>query len=131
MPEMSTVDLTPIVTTALEFIAVVFGAAATWALRLLMRKLRLSADNEVRLYLEAALQAGLGAGLAKARNMATDTPKIELKSAVVAEAANYAIARVPDALKRFGLTDDAVREMVLARLERAAGVDPTPVPPSP
>lgn len=111
------VSLAPAIDAVLAALAALLLALGTFAIQRLLGWLKLSQDEKVRAYLEDALQNGIA--FARARVSSRAVGSIDVKSAVVAEAANYAIARVPDALKRFGIDQDGVRDLVQARLGRA------------
>ena len=74
------------------------------------------ADNQVRVYINEALERGLGWAREKARQEGADFATIEVRSQAIADAANYAIERVPDAVKHFKLDETRVRQMIEARL---------------
>ena len=110
------VDLSPILNVAIDLLAVVLMALGTWALAKLGRKLGLEADDQVRLYLNDALERGIGWAKEKATRDAQDLARVEVRNKAVAEAVNYVIERVPDALKHFELDEQRVKKLVEARL---------------
>lgn len=66
--------------------------------------------------LDQALRAGAAWGLAKAREHAAGRAGVDVKNAAVAHALRYVLDATPDAIRKFGLTPDRVRELVEARL---------------
>ncbi|PWR17691.1 hypothetical protein [Zavarzinia aquatilis] len=112
----TTVDFAPVITPVIEALFGVVAGLAGWAIRHLTVWLKLKQDSEVRRYLEDTCYAGIA--LVRARSDAALTGKLsfDTKSAMVAEVAQYLIDRVPGALKRFGLSDDALKNYVLARI---------------
>ena len=70
----------------------------------------------MRVYLNDAIDRGIGYATEQARRKSADFDHVEVRSAAAAEAANYVIQRVPDAVKRFGLGPVDIRRMVEARL---------------
>ncbi len=110
------IDLTPILDVGIDFLAVVLMALGTWALAKLGRKFGLEADDQVRIYLNEALERGVGWAKEQARNRADDFARIEVRNQAVAEAANYVIERVPSAIRHFGLDRARVEKLIEARL---------------
>jgi hypothetical protein len=49
--------------------------------------------------------------------------KFDLKSAALAEAVNYVVQAVPDAIRHFGITPEAVAEKLQAKLPQVSGVN--------
>lgn len=122
----TTIDLTPIVaavTTALATVATVIGRAAVRALvDYLEQKTRLELDAHTREYLDRALERAVSYGVVQAERLAADTaPAVDLHNAAIAAGVQYAVSRVPDALRHFGITDDRLRDMVEARMQQLFG----------
>lgn len=82
--------------------------------------LRLRADDQVRVYLQAVLERAIQFAEGEARRRlpaATAAGAVQqLAEATTEIAAGYVRDRVPDALKRFGVTDRGLAEMIQARL---------------
>lgn len=97
-------------------VATVLTVVAGWLATKVAGWLNLKSDQEVRTYLEWALQQAIAYGKAKVPNSLA----IDAKSEIVAGAANYAINAVPDALKRFGIDEAGLKRMIEARLDGAA-----------
>ena len=55
----------------------------------------------------------------QARKRSEDIAHIEVRSKLVAEASNYVIERVPDAIARFGLDRERIEKLVESRLAGA------------
>lgn len=114
------VDVQPIIDAVVGALAALLLAVGTWAAKMLGDRLGLAKDSEVRGYLETAIQSGIGWGKEKALALGhKDFAKIDVRNQVVAAAVSYVVKATPDALRRFGLTDDRLRELVLARLPAA------------
>lgn len=107
------IDLRPLLDAVWPLIVAVVTAIVGILARKLLSWLNLSEDRMVREYLEVAIVNGLE--LARQR-LGTVTPGVTTKSQVVAEASNYVVARVPDALKRFDITEATLKRLVEARL---------------
>lgn len=110
------IDFTPIIDVGIDVLALILMAIGTWALAKLGRKFGLEADDQVRVYLGEALVGGIGWAKEQARKRSQDIARIEVRSRLVAEASNYVIERVPDAVNRFGLDRDRIEKLVEARL---------------
>lgn len=107
------IDLRPLLDAVWPLIVAVVTAIIGIVARKVLSWLNLSEDRMVREYLEVAIVNGLE--LARQR-LGTVTPGVTTKSQVVAEASNYVVARVPDALKRFDITEASLKRLVEARL---------------
>lgn len=98
--------------------------AATWAAKRAADWLKLSSDDRVRAYLMDVVENAVAWAEFEARTriaeaLADDAPvdaKEAAKEDVVDLAAGYISARVPDALKHFGITPDGLRQIVQTRL---------------
>ena len=110
------IDLSPIINVGIDVISFVLMALGTWAVARLGKKLGLDADDQVRVYLDEALNRGIGWAREKAKAKAKDMATVEVRSEIVAEAVKYALERVPDAVKHFNLDEQHVRKLVEARL---------------
>lgn len=104
-------------------LSVVFLALAGVIAARIQKKWGIEVDKKT---IETAVQAGLH--LAQSKVATSDITKIEVQSKIVADAANYAIAHVPDALKNMGVdvSTDAgkasLQEKIEARLAPAVMV---------
>lgn len=115
------IDLRPLLDAVWPLIVVVVTAIVSILARKVLSWLNLSEDKMVREYLEVAL----GNGLELARQRIGASPlTLTTKHQVIAEASDYVIARVPDALKRFDITEPALKRLVEARI---AAIEPLPV----
>lgn len=102
----------------LQILAAGVLALGGYAIQRLAAWLRLREDSEVRAYLNQALDRAVELALAEARGRLPTYSRIahpEINVAVE-RAAEYVAARVPDALRRFGVERPALRDMVSARL---------------
>ena len=110
------IDLTPVLGLVIDLLAAVLMALGGWALTKMGRKFGLEADDQVRVYLGEALAAGIGWAKEQARTRSEDIAHIEVRSRLVAEASQYVIERVPDALDHFGLDAARIEKLIEARL---------------
>jgi allantoicase len=110
------IDLTPILAIIIDLLAAALMALGGWALAKMGRKFGLEADDQVRIYLGEALAGGIGWAKEQARKRGDDFAIIEVRSRLVAEAGQYVIERVPDAVERFGLNPARIERLIEARL---------------
>jgi hypothetical protein len=106
---------------ATSFIFAALGTVIVWAAGLVVKKLKLENDSEIRFYLEQAIHAGLAWALRKAQVAVSEVKDPRVESQIVADAANYIADRVPDALAHFGITPESLAEMIRARLPQHDG----------
>jgi len=114
------------------------GHLAVSALKgFLEKKTGLDLDSAVRSYLDPAIDKAVAYGQLKVTQLATDKATVDVHNETVAQAVNYLLARVPEALDHFGIDEASLKQMVEARLGSWLGivVDPTnpaaPVTPVP
>ena len=103
----------------LAVVSVVATAIVGWLAELLRRKFNLDIDAAHREALQTALTNGAGLLIGKAGS-AIAGKKLDLKSAALAEAVNYVLQAVPDAIRYFGITPEAVAEKLQAKLPQVA-----------
>ena len=84
------------------------------------KKAGFEVDDKIRGYLEAALYSAVEWAEKKALAEARDFDDPSVKSKVLADAANYALETVPDALEHFGISGNRLEKMLEARLVKAA-----------
>lgn len=110
----------PLVAYAVELAMAALLTLAAWLARRVAGWLRLKEDGEVRSYLDSALIHALEwareRALAEGRNLSD----IKVRAELVELAADYVLPKVPDALRRFGVTPGALTDMLTARLGEVA-----------
>jgi hypothetical protein len=79
--------------------------------------LKAKRDGELGQILDKALGMGIAFAMSKLDALETGRLRLEVKSELAAEAANYALAHVPQAVKALGLDGDHLRRMIEARLQ--------------
>ncbi len=99
----------------LAVVSVVATAIVGWLAELLRRKFNLDIDAAHREALQTALVNAAGLLIGKAGS-AFSARKLDVKSAALAEAVNYVITAVPDAIRHFGITPEALAEKIQAKL---------------
>lgn len=103
-------------------VSVLATAIVGWLAELLRRKFNLDIDAAHCDALQTALMNGAGLLIGKAGS-ALAGKKLDLKSAVLAEAVNYVLQAVPDAIRHFGITPEAVAEKLQAKLPQVSNSD--------
>lgn len=116
--ETTILDLTQFAPFVLEILAGVLLGVLIWAGKKLANKLGVDADNEIRQYFTQAIQSSIAFGKEKAKEKldSTDWSSVEVKNETLAKATEYLNKHVPDAIKKFKLSEEEVKELVLARL---------------
>ena len=112
---MIEVDLSPLISAAVEVVTLVLLAVGAIAIRRLAAWLRLREDDEVRAYLETALRNGIDFAMRRLEERSSDL-KLETKSETIAEATRYVVEQVPEAVKRLKLDQAAIERAIEARL---------------
>jgi hypothetical protein len=100
----------------LQIVAAAVLVLGGFAVRALTVWLNLRADDQVRAYLQQALDRAVEYGLAEARGRVAAGPA---RNNIAAELArDYAQQRVPDALARFGIDTAGLDQLIRARLPK-------------
>lgn len=130
MDPATTVDLAPVIEPLLQAAGVLLAGVLMWAAKRGADyfKVQLTADH--RAVLQDAIDRGVSFGVGKAKKQLEGGVRIDVKHEAAAMAANYVLARTPDALKHFGVTRESLVEMVMSRLEdrEERGQLPAPAP---
>jgi hypothetical protein len=114
-------DLQPILDVTIQFLSVALMALGGWAIKHFGDRMKLAKDDQIRGYLDVALTNGIRWGADQVAVKSKGWSTIQVRNEVIAHAAGFAIAQVPDALKRFGLDDPAtLRRLIEARLPGVA-----------
>lgn len=116
-PTNLVVDLSPVLQLTIELLGAVVLALAGWAVTKFGKKLGLENDAKIRQYLDEAIKNGVAFAEQKLKEQAGKIDEVDVKNAKVAEAANYVIKAVPDAIKHFGVTPEKLADLVTARLK--------------
>jgi len=106
----------------LAVVSVIATAIVGWLAELLRRKFNLDIDASHRDALQTAPTNGAGLLLGKIGGAASGR-KLDLKSVVLAEAVNYVLQAVPDAIRHFGITPESLAEKILAKLPQLQSAD--------
>lgn len=120
----TSVDMGPLASLAIEYLAPValtlLTGLAAWAFKLFRQKTGWQIDGQVGMIVDIGLQKGVDFAAAQLKDRAAGGIPIAFKNSAIAIAANYAIEKLPGALRHFGITDSTdarLAEMIEARLE--------------
>lgn len=116
----SFVDLAPAVQVLLQMLAGLLLAVGTWGVKRISDRFGIEVDDKIRGYLMSAVSGAVGFGIRKAKALIEEKPgwtRIQVENAIVASAASYILSKVPDAVKRFNLTEEDIRDLILAKLD--------------
>lgn len=116
--EQFAVDLSPILTVVVQLAAALVLGVGTWALKKWGKKLGVEEDSKVREYVNQALENGVRYAAAKAQAAGQDLARVEVKNKMVADALNYVVPKVPDGLKKLGITEQAAKDILTAKIQR-------------
>lgn len=119
---VSTIDLSPILTPALQLGGLILTGIASWALTLVAAHFKVSTNSALFQNLLSAIDRGISYGQQVAQTKADALGKITTQNAVVAEAANYVVSKMPSTMAALGITQAHVADLVLAKLP----ANPTP-----
>ncbi len=106
----------------LALVSVLATAIVGWLAELLRRKFSLDIDAAHRDALQTALTNAAGLLIGKAGSSLRGRT-LDLKSVALAEAVNYVLRAVPDAIRYFGITPEAVAEKLQAKLPQVSSRD--------
>jgi len=104
----------------------VLTALASFVAARIVALLKVKRDGELGRILDKALGMGISFAMSRLEAVEGRYRTLEVKSELVASAANYALAQVPETVKALGLDAAAVVRMIEARLGTDAGQDGTP-----
>lgn len=108
-----------------ELVGVLAAAIVAWLASIVRSKFNLDIEQRHRDALQTAIKNAAGLVLARIENKAS-AASITISNPLLAAGAKYALDAVPDAIKFFGLSPEAVAEKVKAQL----GLLTAPTPPA-
>lgn len=128
----TTVSFQPLIDALLPYVAALLGLLGTaliaWVGTILKKYTGIAMDQSSRDALHKALETGVNLALSKAEPIAGKL-SVDTKNAAIATALTYAETSVPGAISHFGLTPDALRNMLAAKLNIADPGTPS-IPPT-
>lgn len=92
------------------------AAAGGYVLTRVLRLVGVQLDAGHRAAIEQGLERAIGYAANKVPDIVKVEPTLDVKSVLIAEAANYALEHIPDALSHFGITPERLNDMIEARL---------------
>ncbi|PZU89088.1 MAG: hypothetical protein DI527_16270 [Chelatococcus sp.] len=114
------VDVAPIVDGFFSYVSAALSAVVALAIGFISARLYswlgINIEARHREALHSAIMTGANAALARVADL-IGGKAVDVKSTAVAEAVNYVLGAVPDAVKFFGLTEAKLSEMVAAKLQ--------------
>lgn len=116
---MQIIDLAALQPLVNELVLGVLTALASFAVAKVVALLKVKRDGELGRILDKALGMGIAFAMSRIEAAEDKVRTVEVKSELVASAANYALAHVPEAVKALGLDGAALVRMVEARLQVA------------
>lgn len=123
------VNYWPIIEWALGIVGTVAIAMGGVAVRAIAKaakdRVGIEIDDATRAMVLNAIEGGVDIGIAKAKDIARDKGlgSYATQNAILATAANYAVAQVPDGLKRLGIDEDGAARIAQRFLAARLGVD--------
>ncbi|WP_420411588.1 inadl protein [Roseibium sp.] len=116
----TTVDFSPVIEQVIGGVFSVVGVAAVWllnkALDAFKERTGIELDDQYARRLDGALWNAINYGQVKAQETLAKHGKIDIRNELLANAINYAMESVPDALKHFDISQDRLLDMLEARL---------------
>lgn len=117
MDPATTIDLAPVIEPILQVAGVLLAGVLMWGAKKGADFFKIKLSDSHRAVLQDAIDRGVSFGVGKAKKQLEGGVRIDVKHEAVAMAANYVLARTPDALNHFGVTRESLVEMVMSRLE--------------
>ena len=127
----TTLDLTPLMSQGVNLAATLLSLVALWVGAKVRSYLGIRADNALGRRLDAVLLRAIEFGQARIEGAVKGKPvTVEVGSAVVKEALDFASRAAPDTLAHFGISQRRLAEMLWARLPGVEGEIPESVLPA-
>lgn len=115
------IDFTPIIQYVLPVVLLVLTGVAVWlgsaAINYFQAKTGVTLGADARGLINDAIQRGIKFAEAQINEQVSRLdPKVTVSHPIVAQASNYVIQAVPDALVKAGVTQEALAQKILAEL---------------
>tara|TARA_R110000868_G_scaffold40543_4_gene139800 strand:- start:9794 stop:10180 length:387 start_codon:yes stop_codon:yes gene_type:complete len=117
--DMTMIDLGTLMPMLSEMLLAVLTALASFAVAKLCQWLKAKRDGELGAILDKALGMGIAFAMSRLTDWTAGRMSVDVKSELAADAANYALAHVPEAVKALGLDGEHLTRMIEARLQVA------------
>jgi len=108
-----------------EVLSLVLLAILGWLAMWIKRKFGLDIEETHRKALHSAILTGIGRAASRYGSGLTNI-RVDVDSPLVADAVNYVLRSVPDAVKKLGATPEFLAEMVVGRLADTPATAPVP-----
>lgn len=116
------IDFSPITEVVIALAAAVLSAVGAIAIAKLSAVLEarfgMQIEEAQRVKVQQALENAIAFAKIRAENFLEAKDDVQVRSAVLADAANYVIAKVPQGLDHLGINEEAVVDLLEARLSR-------------
>jgi hypothetical protein len=113
---MSHIDFAPLANLAITFLCTVLTLIAPVIALKLVQLLHLQGDDKARSVIASAIENGVALGKARAAEAIASGVNVDVKNAVIANAMDYVLPKVPDAMKRLNVTPEGVASRIEAKL---------------
>ncbi len=110
------IDFTPTVDYLVGIVVSALGAGGLAVIGWAAKLLRLKADDAIRTYLETIAARAIDYARNRLLELGHDVATVEVRDQWIADAGTYLARSAPDALKRFGLTEERVADYIRARM---------------
>lgn len=114
------VDFSPLLPGLIEGVLLALGGALVWlarrGLQLLEDRTNIQLDEQMKKRVDDAIFYAVDFARARVPEASSWPVQVDVRNALVATAANYALAAVPAALDYFGVTRERLSDMIEARL---------------
>lgn len=117
---MTLIDLNQMMPMVTELLVAGLTALASYAVAKLCQWLKVQRDGELGQILDKALTMGIAFATSRLTGWTEGRMSVDVKSELAADAANYVLAHVPEAVKALGLEGEHLTRMIEARLQVAA-----------
>lgn len=126
---MFEIDLTPIIEMVAAVVTPILSVLAMWLVTSLAKKAGLDIEAKHREALDGAIAYGIDNAVAWAVQRGKTRAHIATDNELLAGVVNYVATSVPDALRKFGVTEARLKEMIIARLGYDMEMDATQATP--
>ncbi len=116
---MHAIDLGHLMPMLSETLLAVLTAFASYAVAKLCQWLKARRDGELGQILDKALAMGIAFATSRLTDWTQGRMSVDVKSELAADAANYVLVHVPEAVKALGLNGEHLTRMIEARLQVA------------
>lgn len=118
---MSTLDLSSTVNLVINLVATgIVLPLIAWGIAKVLAKLKIDKDSQLGQMVMSAAENGATLAAAKLASAASSNAHISTTNDAIAEGVRYVQNALPDALKKLGVTDEHLADIVTAKLAQVA-----------